>query len=304
MSIIKSKILYTRILKINYMKWAILLIILLLIPSISASHIFINGDDLSEGDANVHKTDEGIYTVQLVMVSDGSNAAKFSVNNELSDTLGVGDSYEFKDGSVIVVRQILVRDSGRDKAEYYFYGSGKDPIPIDINVDRFDIEECNFDDKCEENETQKDCCYDCGCEARYECRNNKCIKKEGCISNEECDDEKACTIDSCINEKCSYETQDGCEFENKCLEYGATKDINDITSYCLDNKWNPQKEKDKACINDNECLSGKCKDNECYERSYSGLFRTTIIILIIILIYFLFKKFKMIKKIKRYFFWK
>jgi len=287
------------------MKRAILLIIfLLLIPLISASHIFVNIDSLSEGNANAYKTDEGIYTIQLVMVSDSRNAAKFKVNNEMSDTLGIGESYEFKDGSIIIVREILVRESGNDKVEFYFYGSGKNPIPIDINVDRFDIEECNFDGECEENETKKDCCFDCGCEPRYKCEDNKCIKKEGCISDQECDDEKACTGDSCVGNKCSYQTLDGCEFENRCLEYGTIKEVDGTQSYCLDNKWNPKKEKDESCINDYECLSGKCKNNKCYERSFKGFFTTIIIILIIILIYFSIKKFKIIKKIKRYLFWK
>lgn len=287
------------------MKRAILLItFLLLIPSISASPIFVNGDSLAEGDSEAFKTDNGIYVVELLAVSDSQNKAKFSVNDEASDTLRVGGSYEFEDGSVLIVREILVQASGNDRAEYYFYGSGKDPIPVNINVDRFDIEKCNFDGECQENETQKRCCYDCGCEPLHKCEDNICIKKEGCTSNGECDDENPCTEDSCSNGKCSYTTIDGCEFGNKCLEYGTIKEINNIQSYCLENIWKSQKEKDEPCKNDYECLSGKCKENKCYEKSSKGLFTTIAIILVIILIYFSFKKFKIIAKIKRYLFWK
>jgi hypothetical protein len=287
------------------MKRAILLItFLLLIPSISASHIFVNVDSLAEGDAEAFETDNGIYIVELLAVSDSQNKAKFSVNDEASDTLRVGESYEFEDGSVLIVREILVQASGNDRAEYYFYGTGNNPIPIDINVDRFDIEDCNFDGICQENETQKHCCYDCGCEPLYKCEDNDCIRQAGCISDEECNDEKGCTEDSCIEGKCSYKTLDGCELNGKCLEYSTTKEIDSIQSYCSNNIWNPQKQKDETCHNDYECLSGKCKKNKCYEKSSKGLFTTIVIILVIILIYFSFKKFKVIKKIKRYLFWK
>ncbi len=279
-------------------------IFLLVITSVSASHIFINRDELSEGDAEAYRTDNGIYTVELVMVSDGTNAAKFRVNNEMSDTLSIGESYEFKDGSVIIIRQILVIESGNDKVEYYFYGSGLDPIRVDMNVVRFDIEECNFDGVCQENETKEDCCYDCGCKAMYKCEDNRCTKKEGCISDEECDDEKACTQDSCSNGKCSYRKLTGCEFEDKCSEYGSIKKIDAILSYCSENMWNRQKEKNQDCKKEYECLSGKCDDDKCYERSFTGLFRSLILILVLTGIYFSIKKFQIIKKIKRYLFWK
>ena len=65
--------------------------------------------------------------------------------------LQVGESYEFEDGSVIIVREILVQESGNDRADYYFYGTGNDPVPVDMNVDRFDEEKCKHGINCLQN---------------------------------------------------------------------------------------------------------------------------------------------------------
>lgn len=281
-----------------------LILFIMLAISVSASHIFVNGDSLAEGDSEAFKTDNGIYVVKLLAVSDSQNKAKFSVNDEASDTLRIGESYEFKDGSVLIVREVLVQESGNDRAEYYFYGSGNDPIPVDINVDRFDEEECNFDSECQENETQKKCCFDCGCEPLHKCEDNKCIRKEGCTSDGECNDENPCTVDSCSNAKCSSTRKEGCVQKDRCVQTGTITEIDNIQAYCFDNYWASQKEKDKSCINDYECLSGECKENKCYERSYKGLVNTILIIFIIILVVFFVIKLKIIKKIRRYLFWK
>jgi len=278
-----------------------LLIFTILTASVSASHIFINSDNLREGDANAYKTEDGIYIINLVIVSDSENAAIFEINHKKTDTLREGDNYLYEDGSVLIVKDIIVA-GGDDKVEYYFYGSGQDPIPVDLDIDDFDIEDCNFDGGCV-NETKDKCCYDCGCEARHRCENNKCVKMEGCVDDEECDDEKACTKDSCSDEKCSYESLDGCEFEGKCLEYGTIEEIDEVLSYCSENKWNPQREQEEECANDYECLNNKCKDNKCYKASFKWLYSVLLIILILIGCYFVLK-YKIVKKIKRHFFWR
>lgn len=275
------------------------LVFLVMINSVFASHVFVNIDKLKEGEAKAYKTESGIYIVSLVMVSDSQNSARFEVNHEMSDTLTTGQNYEFKDGSIIIIRNVLVKSSGNDEVSYYFYGTGNDPIPVEINTDRFDIEDCNFDGECV-NETKKDCCYDCGCEPRFKCEDNECMKMEGCSSDDECDDKDPCTIDSCSNSKCSYESKEGCKLEGKCVGYGAVSE----TDYCTESGWKTQKEAEEECENSYECLSGACKNDKCYEKSFKGFFMTTAILLIIIICFFILNKLKIIKKVKKYLFWK
>ena len=89
------------------MKRILLPIFLLLIPLISAYHMFVNGDSLLEGDAVAYKTNDGIYIIQLLIISDSQNATKFKVNDEVSYNLEIGQSQEFHDGSVIILKDIL-----------------------------------------------------------------------------------------------------------------------------------------------------------------------------------------------------
>jgi len=285
------------------MKKKVILIILLLLSNlVGASHSVFIKDSLKEGKATSYRTDGGVYIVELFIVSGSS--AKFKINNEEMDTLAEGESDKTTDGSQILVWKVLKGEE--DEVDYFFYGSGDFPLDIELET-TWDIEECNFDNNCQETEKKNNCCYDCGCETGYSCEENLCIKKTECISDEECVDDNPCSTDSCIAEKCQFIKQQGCILEDKCLAYGTTTE----TDYCSEEVWNKRKEPTEACVENYECLNEKCIKNKCYKRSFKGVFIALfLIILILVLITTVmygikkgsFKKF--LKKIKDTLFWK
>jgi len=285
------------------MKKGVLILLLILLSSlVSASHSIFVRDSLKEGKATSYKTDNGVYIVELAIVSGSS--AKFNINNEELDTLAEGESDKIVDGSQIVVWKVLKGE--KDEVDYFFYGSGDFPLEVELET-TWEIEECNFDGTCQDHETKKECCYDCGCETGYLCQENLCIRKKGCTSNEECVDDNPCSVDSCINEKCQYTKKQGCILENECLTYGSTTK----TEYCSDEIWKEKKQPLEQCIENYECLNDKCIRNKCYKRSFKGIFIAILLIILISalvtgIIYGikkgLFKKF--VKKIKDTLFWK
>ena len=276
------------------MNWLIIIILLASITSASQS-IFIK-DSLEEGEAKAYETDNGIYIIELLIVSGES--AKFKVNNHITNNLIEGNSDKLEDGSEIVVKTIL-EDSGNDEVDFYFYGSGKNPLDIELGRN-WDISTCNFDDECQEDESASSCCNDCGCDSGFVCEKNECIRKEGCVSDNECDDNNPCTTDDCENSKCKYEEKSGCELNGECVDYGTIS--ND--QYCLDNEWKPRKDVGEECESDYECSNKRCKDNKCYKRSLTLFFTVIVLIVIITVILYAGKKLNFIKKTKKQLFWK
>jgi len=283
-------------------KGVLLLLIVLLSSLVSASHSIFIKDSLEEGKAASYKTDNGVYIVELLIVS--GNSAKFKINSEELDTLKEGESDKIVDGSQIVVWKVLKGE--KDKVEYYFYGSGDFPLEVELETN-WKIEECNFDGTCQDHETEDSCCYDCGCNTGYSCEENLCIRKKGCISNEECTDDNPCSIDLCVDEKCQYTKKQGCIKNNKCLSYGSTTE----TEYCSEEVWLKRKQPLESCLENYECLNNKCIKNKCYKKSFKGLFIALLWIILISalttgIIYGikkgLFKKF--VKKIKDHLFWR
>lgn len=153
-----------------------LVIFLMFIISINVSSIFLS-DYLEEGQTRVYETEDGVYVVSLLSVADAKEKAVFRLNDEMSKGIKKGDSYVFKDGSEIVLRDLVISDAKErnDEAYYYFYGTGKEVLKLK-NVSRNVVENklCNFDSQCL-NESKEDCCYDCGCNEGERCENNRCV---------------------------------------------------------------------------------------------------------------------------------
>lgn len=177
------------------MRKMLILIFILLINlfSVNASSIFLS-DYLEEGQTKVYETEDGVYVVNLLSVSDEEEKAVFRLNDEMSKGIKLKDSYVFKDGSEIVLRDLIISDATErnDEAYYYFYGTGKEVLKLK-NVSRHVVENklCNFDGQCL-NETKENCCYDCGCYEDEKCVNNKCVveeKKEEIEIQEEIEEE-------------------------------------------------------------------------------------------------------------------
>ncbi len=152
--------------------------LILLASLVSAESIFLSGY-MEEGQTRVYEIDGGIYVINLLSVSDVREKAVFRLNDEMSKGIELKDSYVFNDGSEIVLRDLLINEAedGKDEAYYYFYGTGKDTLPL-TNVSMYAVEDlCNFDKQCL-NETKDNCCYDCGCGEDKECLNNRCVATE------------------------------------------------------------------------------------------------------------------------------
>ncbi len=269
------------------------------LPAYAGHSIFVK-DSLQEGEAKAYQTDNGIYVVELVVVSGQS--AKFRINNRLLTTLEEKDADALPDRSELVVKNILVNDQ-YDEAEYYFYGSGESPLDVDLDQ-TWTIEDCNFDDICGENETKDLCCYDCGCSSGYRCLRNRCMKLTGCISDEECADDNPCTIDLCEETSCKYETIQGCQQGDECVSYGTTTE----TEYCSDQGWTDRKQAGKQCFNGYECQDSICRNNRCYKSPWSRIIWISIPLVIILSVIFYagregsFKQ--LLNRTKKKLFWK
>ena len=163
----------------------LLIVSILCFIFVNAESIFLS-DYMEEGETKVYETEDGVYAVSLLAVSDIQGKATFRLNSEMSKGIKRGDSYVFEDGSEIVVRELLLSESGEgtDEAYYYFYGTGKDVLKL-RNISRYAVENnlCNFDGQCL-NETEEECCYDCGCD-EGECINNECIVEDEGAEEEE-----------------------------------------------------------------------------------------------------------------------
>jgi len=268
----------------------------------SYSSVFIKGE-LKEGETAIYQTDSGIYALNVVMVSDKKQEAIFKLNYE-EETPGLKDDkgHGFKDGSEVIVRDVLVDMQNDDSVKFFFYGTGKGIIEAELPSD-FVIEDCNFDKKCED-ETKDACCYDCGCNDGYICVKNRCVRTVGCTSDEDCDDQDPCTDDLCKDDKCSYEGVSGCILGNKCLDEGTTQDVEGKLSFCLNNEWSEQKTSGQECGKDYECLNGICKNDKCYKPTSKSALIFIFLIVIVALIILLNRRYKLIKKIKKKLFFK
>lgn len=156
----------------------ILVIFLITLISVNAKSIFLS-DYMEEGQTKVYETEDGVYVVNLLVVADEKEKAVFRLNDEMSKGIKLKDSYVFEDGSEIVLRELVINEAedGNDEAYYYFYGTGKEVLPLK-NISMYAIEDlCNFDRQCL-NETKENCCYDCGCNEEEECINNRCVEAE------------------------------------------------------------------------------------------------------------------------------
>lgn len=164
----------------------VVILLILLVGLVSAESIFLSGY-LEEGQTTVYETADGVYVLNLLSVSDDMGKAVFRLNDEMSKGIRLKDSYVFKDGSEIVLRELVISDAkdGSDEAYYYFYGTGKGVLEL-RNVSRYVVDNnlCNFDTQCL-NEGEEDCCYDCGCNEEEECVNNNCVSIEKEAEKEE-----------------------------------------------------------------------------------------------------------------------
>ena len=169
------------------MKKILLVILLIVLASlVNATSIFLSGY-MEEGETKVYETEDGVYVLSLLSVSDSNGKSVFRLNDEMSRGIKDGDSYVFEDGSEIVVRDVTINEAedGKDESYYYFYGTGENVLQLK-NVSRYVVENnlCNFDTHCS-NETKENCCYDCGCSDEAECVNNECISTEEEVEKEE-----------------------------------------------------------------------------------------------------------------------
>lgn len=273
--------------KIKLPVFAILLILVFNLALADKSVFF--RDSLDEGEIKAYEVENGMYILKLEIVSDRVNVAKFRLNNELSDSIKEGGSYIFNDGSEIVIKAIVPNEAadGEDYAEFYFYGSGENPIEVNFSSGNVDFKECDFDGKCI-NETMEKCCYDCGCGVDYECKDNMCELSRKCADNDDCDDDNACTSDSCYKNKCVHKKTEGCDLNKKCMGYGEVYKVSGVLSYCsFKNRWEEQKHNDEPCMNNYECLSGLCLDNICVSpktRKTKGFVLSLIIIIVLLII--------------------
>jgi len=135
---------------------------------------------MEEGETKVYETEDGVYVVSLLSISDIREKVVFRLNDEMSKGIKLKDSYVFKDGSEIVLRDLVLNSVGEaaDEAYYYFYGTGEKVLEL-RNVSRYVVDNklCNFDTQCL-NESKENCCYDCGCGEGEKCENNECVSTE------------------------------------------------------------------------------------------------------------------------------
>jgi len=279
------------------MKWGVFsLIFILLISVVSASSIFIK-DELAEGESGVYPTEDGVYVLKVIMISDKKEEVKFKLNNkEETSSLDVDSGDDFKDKSEVWVRDILVSE-GNDEVTFFFYGTGEDVIEAELPED-FYVGDCNFDGICDGDDADL-CCYDCGCEDGYRCRKNKCIRSVSCTDNGDCDDSNPCTKDSCNEDKCSYVKTTGCRSGDICLSENTVKTIDGEASYCDDTTWNAQKKKGESCGAAFECSSGECKSDTCYEATQKNIFLILLLIAFVVGLVFYERKHKFIKKLRK-----
>ena len=78
------------------MRLAVLIVLLILIPSVVAQSYL--GNTILEGETKHIMVNDRIYEITLVMVSDAQAVALFRVNGELSDTLASREKHRFSDG--------------------------------------------------------------------------------------------------------------------------------------------------------------------------------------------------------------
>jgi len=281
------------------MRWITYLFVFLLLATLVSSYssVFIKGE-LNEGETAIYQTDEGIYVLEVVIISDKKEEAIFRLNYK-EDTPGLRNDkgHGFRDSSEVIVREIMIDMQNEDSVKFFFYGTGKDIIEAQLPVD-FVEEECNFNKKCED-ETKDDCCYDCGCEEGYRCQENRCVRTVGCTSDEDCEDKDPCTDDLCEEDKCKYEKSTGCLLDDGCLDENSVKKIEGKSSYCANAEWESQKSSGQDCIEDYECSSNMCKNDKCYKPTNKKALFFIILIVIIALFVLLDKKHKLARKIKK-----
>ncbi len=279
-------------------KLALFVILLLAVDMASASSIFLR-DVVYEGETKIYKTDDGMYVLEVLIVSDSAKSVKFRLNNGQSDVLKDGESYEFGDKSQVVVNSItpLKSSKGLDEVNIYFYGSGKAPIhledPASFNAQEFNVKNCNFDGQCI-NETRDDCCYDCGCKVGSMCIDDRCLRAEECSKNSDCADGNSCTTEECVNSICTYTRKEGCELGDTCISIGHST----IDSYCSSEGWQKLKQAKDPCNNDYECATGVCKRDMCKNSGIIGkiIAISLLILLIIAIIWVNQKGFSVINK--------
>lgn len=274
--------------------------LVLLSSMVSAYNSVFVRDSLYEGDAKAYETDNGIYIVELLLAS--GNTAKFKINNHVMKTMNEEGTDSLADDSQIVVMHIL-SDGINDQADYYFYGSGKDPIDANIDVN-WDIGNCNFDGDCGDTEDKVMCCYDCGCEGGSRCEKNICIKQVGCERDSDCNDNNPCSDDVCMESRCVYSERSGCVLDGVCFDYGAVEMMDEIGKYCTAEGWKKQKEAKEECAENYECINNKCIEGKCYVKSSRWFFILIVLGVVVGLILYGGRKGQFIRKVKKKLFWK
>lgn len=114
-------------------KIKILSVIILILLNASLVSSFVIHSKMYEGETKTYKTDEKTYEVELIVVSDTSQTARFKINDEITDGLGEDNSYKFSDGSEIHIMWIWTDEAGetKDSVEFYFYGKGTKPVVVE-----------------------------------------------------------------------------------------------------------------------------------------------------------------------------
>ena len=219
---------------------ALLIILILLIESVSASSIFLR-DELEEGEITAYKTGNGKYTLEVMSISDHGMAARFILNDdERTDFLEKDDIYEFEDGSKVAVNSVTPNEAGDgpDFVNIYFYGTGINPIPLDDSEPEEEKKESQ--EKKETTEEPPECQDDSDCTGKI-----------------------ACTEEECIGNECVITELEGCGLNGTCYAIGDV--IQD--SYCTNIGWQQKKTEGESCSNGYECISNLCKENICKKES-------------------------------------
>jgi len=102
----------------------------------------------------------------------------------------------------------------------------------------------------------------CPPNCKYE-EDNDCLDPDQCSKDSDCEDNNACTKNLCEGEpkKCVNKLiKKGCDLNGDCVDLGTIKS----GEYCSeDGSFKKQKENDKECIYDYECISNTCKGGLC-----------------------------------------
>ena len=103
---------------------------------------------LNEGQTGIYTINGVEYEVKVVGIYDNTNKVKFIINGEVTDSLVVGETYEFKSGLSIGVREVLPNEAGEvalDMVQFYLgakkiiFKDGDELEVDDESIDNVDV---------------------------------------------------------------------------------------------------------------------------------------------------------------------